>query len=54
MTAPVITGAVQQGGEQRDLAGRGAHLQLAQHHAMSVIEGGEQVAAVGAAMAGPA
>lgn len=35
-----------QGDEQVDLVGLGAHVHLAQHHAMPMIEGGEQVAAV--------
>ena len=46
--------AVQQDGEQRDLVGLGTHLHLAQHHAMSMIEGGEQVAATVTAMPRPA
>lgn len=36
---------VQQRGEQRDLVRFGAHLHLAQHRAMRMIEGGQQVAA---------
>jgi hypothetical protein len=35
--------AVQQRGEQGDFVGLGAHLDLAEHHAMGVIERGEQV-----------
>jgi hypothetical protein len=45
--------AVQQAGEQRDFVGLGAHLHLAQHHAMSMIEGGQQMAAILTAMPGP-
>ncbi len=54
MTLTAGAPAVQQGGEQRDFVGLGAHLQLAQHHAMSMIKGGEQVAAILTAMPGPA
>ena len=46
--------AVQQRGEQGDFVGLGAHLDLAQHHAMGVIERGEQVPAVLATVPGPA
>jgi hypothetical protein len=37
--------AVQQCGEHRDFVGLGAHLHLTQHHAMGLVERGEQVAA---------
>ena len=46
--------AVQQRGEHGNLVGLGAHLHLAQHHAVSMVEGGEQVPAVLAAVAGAA
>ena len=46
--------AVQQRGEQGDLIGLGAHLHLPQHHAVRMIEGRQQVAAVLLAMAGAA
>jgi hypothetical protein len=35
--------AVQQGGEQGDLVGLDAHVHLAQHHAVTMVEGSEQV-----------
>ena len=46
--------AVQQGGEQGDLIGLGAHVYLAKHHAMAMIEGSEQVTAAFAAVPRPA
>ena len=45
--------AVQQGGEQRDLVGLGAHFYLAQHRAMGMVERSEQVRAVLAARVAP-
>ena len=46
--------AVQQLGEHRDFVGLGAHLHLPQHHAMTVVESGEQVTAVFTAVPGAA
>ena len=46
--------AVQQRREQGNLIGLGAHLHLAQHHAVRMVEGREQVTAVLFAMAGAA
>ena len=45
--------AVAQRGEPQDFVGRGVHLDLPQHHAMSVVERREQVPAVLAAVPGP-
>jgi hypothetical protein len=42
---------VQQRGEHRDLVGLGVHIHLPEHHAMGMVKGGEQVAAVLFAMA---
>ena len=46
--------AVQQRGEQGDLVGLGAHLDLAQHYAVSMVQGRQQVAAAIAAVTGAA
>ena len=45
---------VQQRGEPRNFVGRGAHLDLPQHHPMGMVERGEQVPAVLAAVPGAA
>ena len=45
MTAPVMSNAVQQDGEHRDLVRLRADLHLAQDGAMSMIEGSQQVLA---------
>ena len=46
--------AVAQRREPGNFVGRGVHLDLAQHHAMSVVERREQMPAVLAAVPGPA
>ena len=45
---------VQQRGEQGNFVGLGAYLDLPQHHAMGMVERGEQVPAVVAAVPGAA
>jgi len=46
--------AVAQRGEQGDFIGLGAHLHLAQHHAMNMVQRRQQVAAAIAAVTGAA
>jgi hypothetical protein len=46
--------AVAQRGEQRDLIRLGAHLHLAQHHTVGMVQGGQQVTAGPLAIAGAA
>ena len=46
--------AIQQGSEQGNLIGLGAHLHLAQHHSMGMVERRQQVMAIPAIVPRPA